>query len=300
MKLMKILLALMLLALPVQAAEINDFDPTDANNIARWPEGMTFANVNNAARADEGLLARFHKDINGSLVTTGSANTYAVSATQTLTAYYTGLWVKAKANFTNTGAATLNVDGLGAKSISNAGASAIVSGQIYDFVYDGTNFQVLGKAAELPTGTKIVFFQAACPTGWTQDATGNNVALRIVSGAGGGAGGTQPFTTAFASQSVTGTTDGTAISAAQMPAHQHFVMNTDSNSSNVTPTNSTYLQRQYAAAGSDAYNLAGSATVATIGLSSSAGSGATHAHTFTGNAINLSVSYLDVIICTRN
>lgn len=134
------------------AAEIGDFDTTDANNIARWPEGMTFANVNDSARADEGILARFYKDTNGSLTTTGSSNAYVISANQTLTAYYTGLWLRAKVNFSNTGAATLNVDSLGTKAIKRANGADpasgdIVSGTIYDFVYDGTNFQVLGLNA---------------------------------------------------------------------------------------------------------------------------------------------------------
>jgi hypothetical protein len=129
-------------------AEINDFDPVDANNIARWPEGMTFANVNNSARADEGILARMWKSINGSLTTTGAANVYAVTCAQTLSAYYTGLWVRAKANFTNSGAATMNFNALGAKALVKENGAAlasgdIVNGVIYDFVYDGTNIQVL-------------------------------------------------------------------------------------------------------------------------------------------------------------
>lgn len=141
------LLALML-AVPLQAAEIGDFDSVDANNTLRWPEGMPFAQVNDSARADEGILARFWKDVNGSLTTTGSANAYAVAANQTLTAYYAGLWIRAKANFTNTGAATMNFDTLGAKAVKKEGnvdveAGDIVSGRIYDWVYDGTNIQLL-------------------------------------------------------------------------------------------------------------------------------------------------------------
>ena len=37
--------------------------------------------------------------------------------------------------------------------------------------------------------TKTVFFQAAAPTGWTKDAANNDAALRVVSGSGGGTGG---------------------------------------------------------------------------------------------------------------
>ena len=45
-----------------------------------------------------------------------------------------------------------------------------------------------------PTGTKMVFAQASAPTGWTQDTTNNDKALRVVSGSGGGTGGTHALT----------------------------------------------------------------------------------------------------------
>ena len=87
------------------------------------------------------------------VVTTGSADAY-VAATPALAAYAAGNLIVMKANFTNTGAATINLNGLGAKSIKkNDGATAlsandIVSGQIVVLRYDGTNFQMLS-----PVGT---------------------------------------------------------------------------------------------------------------------------------------------------
>jgi hypothetical protein len=36
------------------------------------------------------------------------------------------------------------------------------------------------------------------------------------------------------------------------------------------------------------------------GATANTGSGATHTHTFTGTAINLAVSYVDVIIATKD
>lgn len=296
--LIKLWLAAMLLALPVYAAEINDFDPVDDNNIARWPEGMTFANVNNSARADEGIVARFFRDVNGSLTTTGAANAYAITANQTFTAYYTGMWIKAKANHTNTGAATLNVDGLGVKTISNAGVAGIVNGRIYDFVYDGTNFQVLGQAAEIPTGTKLVFFQANCPSGWTKDVANNNKALRLVSGTGGGTGGAQPFTTAFASQTPSGTVGGTAITEAQMPLHGHPARMTGAGESSSDGVGGFFLGDDVTRVNAAAFTGTPSDTFGEqIG---GTGGGQTHTHSFTGNAIDLGVQYLDVIICSRD
>jgi hypothetical protein len=54
-----------------------------------------------------------------------------------------------------------------------------------------------------PSGTVMVFYQAAAPTGWTKLTTQNDKALRVVSGNGGVAGGTNAFSTVQA-QSVVG------------------------------------------------------------------------------------------------
>jgi len=47
-----------------------------------------------------------------------------------------------------------------------------------------------------PPGTRLVFYQAAAPTGWTLDTTNNDYMLRVVSSNGGGKGGTQSPVTA--------------------------------------------------------------------------------------------------------
>jgi hypothetical protein len=56
----------------------------------------------------------------------------------------------------------------------------------------------------IPSGTKMLFQQTTAPTGWTKDTTHDNKALRVVSGTAG-SGGSVAFTTAFASQAVSGT-----------------------------------------------------------------------------------------------
>lgn len=78
---------------------------------------------------------------------TGSANAYVLTLAPALPALVAGRMLTFKANFANTGAATLNVNGLGAKSIkrvsSDIGAGNIQAGQIVTVIYDGTNFQLL-------------------------------------------------------------------------------------------------------------------------------------------------------------
>ncbi len=148
-----------------------------------------------------------------------------------------------------------------------------------------------------PTGTVMLFCQTSAPTGWTKDTTNNNnAALRIVTGAVG-TGGTVDFTTAFVSQSVTGTTDGHALTGAENGPHQHFVA---ANATSQTALSDTTQVADNANFGnSNAYILTSTATAATLGLSSSSGSGTPHTHTFTGAAINLAVKRRDAIQATK-
>ena len=54
----------------------------------------------------------------------------------------------------------------------------------------------------IPSGTKMLFYQASAPTGWTKLTGDDNKTLRVVSGSGGGSGGTNSFTSAFSERSV--------------------------------------------------------------------------------------------------
>lgn len=85
----------------------------------------------------------------GAITTTGSANAFVLTTGLSLAAYVAGQSFDIKANFTNSGAATINVDTLGAKSITKNGTTAlasgdIASGNIYRISYDGTQFQIIG------------------------------------------------------------------------------------------------------------------------------------------------------------
>ena len=48
----------------------------------------------------------------------------------------------------------------------------------------------------------MLFYQSSAPTGWTKSTSHNNKALRVVSGSGGGSGGSQSFTSAFQNHTV--------------------------------------------------------------------------------------------------
>jgi hypothetical protein len=138
-------------------AEIKDLSTTDASNNgtaanAGFPEAMPPSDVNNAARALEGMIARIYADTNGTLATTGSANAYLLAPNRTISAVAAGDAFLVKANHANTGAATLNVSSLGAKAIVLPSGAALAGGEIqadgiYLVAYDGTSFQLLGASS---------------------------------------------------------------------------------------------------------------------------------------------------------
>lgn len=81
-------------------------------------------------------------------VDSGAADAYVVTMPQTWTAYTAGWHLTFKVANANTGASTINVDGLGVKAIKKTDGSALdagdlVAGALVTLVYDGTNFQVL-------------------------------------------------------------------------------------------------------------------------------------------------------------
>lgn len=82
-------------------------------------------------------------------VTAGGTNTYTATLSPAITAYSSTHRYFVKFTNANTGAATLNLNSLGAKSIVKNGSLAlevgdITAGQIVQLAYDGTNLQIIG------------------------------------------------------------------------------------------------------------------------------------------------------------
>lgn len=167
-------------------AEIASLSVTDASNTGRWPENMAPSAVNNAGRADEGMLARWYKDISGSLASTGSANAYALGINRTdfaASSTYDGYMIAFQANFGNSGAATLNVtpsggSAAGALDIKKNNDQALASGdieagQVVVVCYDHstTTFQMLSQVANAPLSA-IVGAALARGKVWVGDSSG--------------------------------------------------------------------------------------------------------------------------------
>ena len=136
-------------------AEINDLNVSDGWNTGRFPENQAPSTLNNGARALEGMLARGFKDaVEPSLDSTGSSNAYVVAANRTISAYYDGMRIAFHANHANTGAATLNVDAVGAKTIKKNHDVDLASGdieqhQVVEVVYSASDdtFQMVSQIA---------------------------------------------------------------------------------------------------------------------------------------------------------
>jgi hypothetical protein len=83
-------------------------------------------------------------------VATGSANAYSVTLNPAPTSYVEGMAIAVKINVDNTGASTINVNGLGAKAIkkpngNDVSAGNLKAGSIYTLRYNGTNFILQGE-----------------------------------------------------------------------------------------------------------------------------------------------------------
>ncbi len=163
----------------------------------------------------------------------------------------------------------------------------------------------------IPQNSVAVFYQSSAPTGWTKITTHNDKALRVVSGTGGGFGyggtsgaGGITFSSAFPSSAksfnfpisttapVSGTVGNTTLSVSQIPDHTH---------------NSLTGGSANASSGSSSFRTPGNNS--TGGVVSPGGTGGSHNHPWSGTVtisttstgtFDLSVQYIDVIICSFN
>jgi len=149
-----------------------------------------------------------------------------------------------------------------------------------------------------PSGTKMLFQQTAAPTGWTKDTGSNDVALRVVSGTVG-SGGTVAFETAFASQTVPTHT----LTTSELPSLNHYhALKIRGGSGASGPVNQptlngtlSYDATIYEYDGSTVVSFTGSNKQTYADPGNSGGADA-HGH----GSINLDVSYVDVIIATKD
>ena len=122
----------------------------DASGVLTWGQWNELAIKNDYVR------------VPGYAATSGSANNYTVTLNPAPTSYTDGMCVAVKINTTNTGASTLNVNGLGAKPIkkpngNDVAAGNLKAGSIYTLRYNATtgNFILQGEGGDFSVGDTI-------------------------------------------------------------------------------------------------------------------------------------------------
>lgn len=131
---------------------------------------------------------------------TGAANAYVLTPSPSIGAYAVGQRFSFKATNANTTTSTLNINGLGAKTIYKGnGATALASGDIaanmiVTVEYDGTNFIMLNPVANAPTvvapTTDVQAFTTATTANWTKPVGAKWVEVTVIGGGGAGGSGT--------------------------------------------------------------------------------------------------------------
>ena len=158
--------------------------------------------------------------------------------------------------------------------------------------------QVNSRGWMTPDGTAMFFYQSSAPTHWVKSTSHNDKMLRVVTGNGGGSGGSISFTT-FTGRSFTfpyssnSSTNNKTLSSNQIPSHTHSNMGTKLTFFPQNP-NGTYN-------GGDVRRGPGWTrnTNSTGGVSGPS----QHSHPFSSSgtspsiSCNINVQYIDVIQC---
>jgi hypothetical protein len=100
---------------------------------------------------------------------TGAVNAYVVTLDPVPSAYVVDMTIDLVAANSNTAASTINVNGLGVKSITDSAAAALTAGMIVagvpaKMIYDGTRFRLQATATTTTPGDGTVVFPARSPS----------------------------------------------------------------------------------------------------------------------------------------
>lgn len=163
----------------------------------------------------------------------------------------------------------------GAAVLGTGTLFAISSAGVIDSLKSDTVTKASGTPYDaFPSGTKLVFYQASPPSGWTQDTANADACLRVVSGSGGGTGGSLGISSASVS--------GHVLTISELPAHSHPPFGTDVGIEHLTASSGGAVAL---AAGSQQWNAR-----ASTGFT---GADASHTH-------GLALKYIDVIVASKN
>src|SRR5690606_21241560 len=129
-------------------SNVSAWDTTASNNTGNppngAPEGWAPSSVNAVVREMMAALARWYVGQDASLTSTGSSNAYVVTTGSSHAALLDIGLLIFRANHTNTGTATLAVDGLTAKPIQKRKSESLDAG---DIVEDGVYVVIYNSEA---------------------------------------------------------------------------------------------------------------------------------------------------------
>src|SRR4051812_16859932 len=149
-----------------------------ADSTINWAEGQSPASVNDSARAMMAAMAKYRDDVTGAIVTGGTSTAFAVNTYQVFQSLsqLNGQIVAFTPHVTNAAGSpnvTLNVDGLGAKSIradptTEMAAGLLVAGTPYVALYNNNTGlfllqNIFGNPYNIPIGGSLDFWGASAP-----------------------------------------------------------------------------------------------------------------------------------------
>ena len=215
-----------------------------------------------------------------------AVSTTAATSKAAKTAYDKGVAAATAASAAQSAATAAKSAADTAQSTATAAKSAAAAAQT-----KANSAYTLAEAASFPKGTRLLFHQAAAPTGWTKQTTVNDAALRVVSGTtGGGTGGSLAFSSLFAAGkavTLSGSVGATTLTLAQLASHTHPISG--------FPSLGPGSNKLAMSIGGGAFDAGSSSPKVTA-----AGGSQSHTHTLAGSAkIALNVKYTDVIICAK-
>lgn len=171
---------------------------------------------------------------------------------------------------------------------------------VFDYLEQLTQNDAYNYTRRTPAGTVSLFGLAAAPTGWTKLTTQNAQLLRVVSGTGGGSGGTaDPATAITLAHTHTISNDGAHTHS--MPAHYHSLDNVSSGVSLNSGLNIGADGAQLAAftvsVGAFITTKADYTDTSGSGTSSDPG---THSHTPVAALSDITLAYFNVIQASKD
>jgi len=174
--------------------------------------------------------------------------------------------------------------GSGLSTVTPLGTDSLVLTNNTNLTYKAS-LDSVNSIAGFPVGTRWLFQQTSAPTGWTKVTTFNGNSLRLVSGSVT-SGGTVNLP--FGNVTFTGFAGGTVLTANQSGLRDHTHGQT---------CGGCWRSRGGCDGNRSARSRDGSQTTGTAGPFNASSA---HSHTLSFNTLDFNVSYVDLIIATKN